>query len=632
MCSTMLVLLFFMTEKATATHGIGGEISITHIVSNAYRVRLVLYRDCAGITLPTTQTINLSPTNSGSTVTLTRTTINEITTLCNSQVSKCSSPSSTVNGVEEHIYEAVHNFSPLPPSIPKYTLTWSGCCRAIGINTLVNSGNQGTTLSTEFSRGIPQVDNTPTFLNPPTSQFCVGQPATLSVNAYDADGDVIRYKLIDALSHFTNTPPVTYVSPFSGINPLASSTPITIDSVTGLLNFTPTTVSRAVVAIQATEYRNGVEIGYVRRDIEVVVANCGGNSVPIITPINNAVVSDGNTYCVSVVVTDIDNDSLEVSALSAIIPPATFTIDSAMAGATYGTFCFTPTVADRGNTFAVSILAKDSVCPIPATAVTTFNITVPNVCAVSLSTTVLPTATGQSTGSATAIFNSGVQPFSYSWSGPNNFSSTADSISGLPVGVYYISATDGNNCAVVDSVTILGGASTLPVRFIDIAATQEAESVLVTFNTADEQNVKHFVIERSLDGMHYEKVGLLLPKGGGAYSFNDNSIIEGWYYYRIKEVSLEGELSYSSVVTVRFGFGNKISIHPTILSDNKLIVDGITNFKNLKFVLLDITGRKVFTTALTNSIVNLPDLNQGNYIVTIAGNGYIIKQARITIK
>lgn len=629
----LIILVLSIHLESKATHGIGGEIAVSHIVNNTYRVTLSLYRDCSGITLPNTQTINLSPTNSGSTITLNRISVTDITSVCATQSTKCTNSSSSVNGVEEHVYSAAFNFNPLPLSLPQYTLTWTGCCRPNGISNLVTPGGQGTTLMTKLYRAGALPDNTPELLNPPTSQYCLGQLATVSVNAYDADGDVIRYKLVDALGQAATPTPVSYISPYSGINPLPSSTPITIDSLTGLMTFTPTAVGRYIVTIQATEFRGGVEYGFVRREVELVVTNCGSNSVPVITPINNAVVSDGSLYCVPVVVTDADNDSISLSALSAIIPPATFIIDSAIAGATYGTFCFLPTVAHRGNTFAVSFVANDKICPVPASAVSTFNITVPIVCSLSLSTSSTPTATGQSTGSATASVGNGVQPYSYSWSGPNNFISTSDTITNLAEGIYYINVTDGNNCARVDSVVINGGASTLPVRFIDFTAVHENDYIALQFKTANEYSVRHFEMERSVDGLTYEEIGTIMPKGDGSYDFRDKDVEQGrQYYYRVKEISKDGQTLFSNIVAVQSAGKQLIKIHPTLISHNEINITGMFDFRQTDFSLFDITGRKLFATKVKKSKVLIPNLASGNYVGIVTRNGVLLNRTRITIK
>lgn len=475
-----LLLLFALTaycNVSKASHIIGGELSYTHVVGNVYKVRLAIYRDCDGVSLPTSVPIRSQTLSNASIGTVTRISVTDISILCPGQTSSCVSPSSPTPGIEEHIYEGNMTIAPTPGG--KNTIYYSQCCRPAGITTLTSSSSQGITLSTTVNTATAVPNNSPVFLNPPTGQYCIGQLASLSLNGFDPDGDVIRYRLVNAFgSNFT---PISYAAGFSGAVPLSSSTPITIDSVTGVINFTPNSIERGIVTIEAAEFRGGIEIGSVRRDIEVVSISCASNTIPTITPIASSILHVGNTLCLPVAVTDADGDSLIVTANGAIIPPAIFTIDSAMLGATYGTFCFTPQLSDTGNTFSISINAQDDNCPAPGTAVTTFNITVPRPCNVSTSTTVTPTTCGLSTGTASATLNNGVGPYSYVWTGPGTFSASTSSISNLAAGFYYVSIIDGNNCVGEDTVEVLSSSPlSLTGSVQDIDCNNATGSIMVT--------------------------------------------------------------------------------------------------------------------------------------------------------
>jgi gliding motility-associated-like protein len=53
---------------------------------------------------------------------------------------------------------------------------------------------------------------------------------------------------------------------------------------------------------------------------------------------------------------------------------------------------------------------------------------------------------GGSNGSATALVSGGTAPYTYSWTGPDGFASSASAISNLPAGTYCIEVTDANDC------------------------------------------------------------------------------------------------------------------------------------------------------------------------------------------
>ena len=463
----LVLLALFTFNEAHSSHIVGGDITYSYLsstaTSNTYRVKLTIFRDCAGITMPSNmqvRVVNAQTNGLIQNLTLLRVgPVIERSIICQGQVTRCTNPSSPINGVQEYVYE-VNLTMPNTLTYP-VRLDYAQCCRANGITNLNSSGSQETFLTTTIpAQNMAYNNNSPIFLNPSNGVYCLGQLASLSLNAFDPDGDALVYSLVPARRSFTNN--VLYAGSFNALSPLSSSTPITIDPSTGIINFTPTVLNqRAVIAIRAEEYRNGVKIGEVYRDLEVTIINCGANATPVIAPINNQVVNVGQTICIPVTVTDANNNTISVTATGGILPPATFTILSSGPGFTNAEFCFTPTSAHAANTFAISINALDNNCPIPAGSVRTFNITVPCAETQTLQTSSTAATCGLSDGTATASMPSGVAPFSYSWTGPNGFSSSSQSISGVPSGTYSVTIVDGMHCTGTSNVTI--GGSSLPI-------------------------------------------------------------------------------------------------------------------------------------------------------------------------
>lgn len=471
---SLILLLFFAFFEAKATHIVGGDITYTFISStattNTYRVRLTLFRDCAGIAVSSSYTIRAYNANSSSTTPYSTFIVTQVgppierSAMCTSGQTRCTNPSSNVYGVQEYKFEGnltVPNDLAFP-----LRLAIAECCRANGISNLNNPGNQETYLATTIPPQNSNLNNnSPVFLNPSVGSYCVNQLASLSLNAYDPDGDAIVYSLVAPRRGSVTSPQnVTYASGFSATSPVSSSTPFTIDPATGIINFTPTVIGqRAVVGIRAEEYRNGVKIGEIYRDLEILVVNCNTNTVPSIAPINNQVVQVGQSICIPITVSDANNDNITLTANSGLMPPATFTVTSSGPGFANAEFCFTATPAHAANTFAVSINASDDNCPVPGSAVRTFNITVPCASNIPLQSSSSAASCGQADGSATASMLGGIAPFSYSWVGPNGFASSNQNISGLAPGLYVITIVDGNHCTGIDTVIVEGSTSPISI-------------------------------------------------------------------------------------------------------------------------------------------------------------------------
>ena len=108
-------------------------------------------------------------------------------------------------------------------------------------------------------------NNSPTFSQYPTPFVCAGNYFCYNNGAIEIDGDSLVYSLVTPLS---NTGTVTYISPYSPTNPVGGGS--LFDPSTGNLCVTPPTIVAGVVAMKVSEYRNGVLIGSIIRDIQVL--------------------------------------------------------------------------------------------------------------------------------------------------------------------------------------------------------------------------------------------------------------------------------------------------------------------------------------------------------------------------
>lgn len=90
----------------------------------------------------------------------------------------------------------------------------------------------------------------------------------------------------------------------------------------------------------------------------------------------------------------------------------------------------------------------------------------------------------------------------------------------------------------------------------------EVDSVLIiSWFTKHERNNEYFILERSIDGVIFEKVGVI--KGSGKshtqknYAFTDESPYKGNSFYRINKKNNKGCLKNSKLLEVTFGMGHK---------------------------------------------------------------------------
>lgn len=143
---------------------------------------------------------------------------------------------------------------------------------------------------------------------------------------------------------------------------------------------------------------------------------------------------------------------------------------------------------------------------------------------------------------------------------------------------------------------LLPASGPLPVTFTDFTATLKNNTVLLQWQTATEQNLSSFVVERSANGNSFSPVANVTAKGNSNTKINyavlDQQPLEGINYYRLKILNTDGKFVYSKVVSVNMKGLFTIRIFPNP-AGNILFVQ--VNGENEKGVLqiTDIGGHKL---------------------------------------
>ncbi len=161
---------------------------------------------------------------------------------------------------------------------------------------------------------------------------------------------------------------------------------------------------------------------------------------------------------------------------------------------------------------------------------------------------------------------------------------------------------------------------TVPVELVSFTGSVNGNTVLLNWSTATETNNRGFDIERSSDQNNFVNIGYV--KGNGTttqksfYSFNDNTIEFGNYYYRLKQIDFNGSFTYSPVVNVDFSsVSYKLSQnYPNPFNPTTSISYSIPEKSFVKLEIFNTLGQKVKT--LVNG-----EKESGNYSINFsAGN------------
>lgn len=131
-------------------------------------------------------------------------------------------------------------------------------------------------------------------------------------------------------------------------------------------------------------------------------------------------------------------------------------------------------------------------------------------------------------------------------------------------------AADRNNVDGASGYTMLevylnrlaAGLETTPVRLISFNAISNDKNVLLNWTMSNELNNKGWTIERALINENdWQSVGFVNSRGNSSsttgYSFNDNTVVNGTYQYRLKQIDLDGKIAYSNIIIVKIGTSAK---------------------------------------------------------------------------
>ena len=157
-----------------------------------------------------------------------------------------------------------------------------------------------------------------------------------------------------------------------------------------------------------------------------------------------------------------------------------------------------------------------------------------------------------------------------------------------------------NDIHVIFAISVSTLFHLLPVTWNNMDATPLNDcSVSIHFSTSNETDIINYVIERSLDGTHFNAIGTLLPLSA-THSFTDDRAARcgNTCYYRIKAEGSNGKISYSPIKKVQLSCGSQVTnfhIYPTLINNSfNISFNPTANPININVELVDETGKLVF--------------------------------------
>ena len=214
--------------------------------------------------------------------------------------------------------------------------------------------------------------------------------------------------------------------------------------------------------------------------------------------------------------------------------------------------------------------------------------------------------------------DAGNQPVTQSTESPSYISLITDRLSKL----YVVYQNFGTRALYAKSFDASG---ILPVTLTGFTVTKVKDASLLQWTTANELNNKLFEPEHSTDAKTFAKIGEVAATGNTNiqqhYSFIHASPVTGINYYRLKQVDLNGNYSYSKTISISFGQQQPLLALSPNPAQNVLHVSYIpVGVKEI--IIYNAAGKTIKHIQIDKSSVdiNVAALSAGSYFVRFYGD------------
>ena len=172
----------------------------------------------------------------------------------------------------------------------------------------------------------------------------------------------------------------------------------------------------------------------------------------------------------------------------------------------------------------------------------------------------------------------------------------------------------------------------LPLSLLSFDAKNNGTKNDLVWRTAGEENVSHFAVERSNDGVKYQEITKITANNDrnktSTYTYSDAIPFSGNNYYRLKMTDRDGKFEYSNieVVNTKLPITN-VKIYPNPVNNSLYSSFDLSLDSDCELQVFDTFGKLVATKSLeaqkgrNNTSIDVTNLAAGVYFVKINIDG-----------
>ena len=168
---------------------------------------------------------------------------------------------------------------------------------------------------------------------------------------------------------------------------------------------------------------------------------------------------------------------------------------------------------------------------------------------------------------------------------------------------------------------------TLPLDFIAFSGRLSDNTARLSWEVANVVNNHHFEVEYSTDGRSFTNAGTVANRAlVSVYNYLISGLNNGKYFFRIRQVDIDGKSSYSKTITVELnGQPMQLSISGNPVS-GQLVLRNPSLVAINQYVITDASGRQIQvkqgTTTGTEILIDVSTLKAGYYLLLLTtGDG-----------
>lgn len=185
---------------------------------------------------------------------------------------------------------------------------------------------------------------------------------------------------------------------------------------------------------------------------------------------------------------------------------------------------------------------------------------------------------------------------------------------------------DDQGCIPLPSVIV-------PIKLEYFTGELRDSKGLLQWKNAFEQDIRMFVVEKSLNGTDFYPLKNVDPKNisGSVYTVVDESLSSGANFYRLKVLNINGKIDHSTIVKINFANGIKSHwfVYPSPAVSNASLIYQSTAAKLITLKIVDVVGRLISKTTVKilsgNNEIDLKaeKLSSGMYFIKISDGANI---------